>query len=207
MNEDRRARPLLDRDLDPDPVQLFGRWFAAAHDAGVPLPEAMALATSTPDGAPSARMVLLKDFGEHGFAFHTGYKSRKADDLARNPRAALLFHWYELGRQVRIEGDVTPLEDAESDAYFRARPRGGQIAVWASEQGRVIGERDELDAAFRRYEVEFEGRDVPRPAAWGGYVLRPTAYEFWQHRENRLHDRFRYESTAGRGWTIVRLAP
>ncbi len=203
--DDPRARPFLEGDLDPGPLRLFERWYAEAASA-VAFPEAMAIATATPEGAPSLRMVLLKDFGEHGFVFHTGYGSRKAAELAANPRAALLLHWHELGRQVRVEGEVARLDDAESDEYFRMRPRGGQIAAWASGQSRAIGGRQDLDDAYVRYEAEFAGRDVPRPPEWGGYRLRPAAFEFWQHRENRLHDRFRY-LPEGEGWKVERLAP
>lgn len=202
---DPRAQPFLESDLDPDPLRLFERWYAQAAQA-VAFPEAMAIATAGADGAPSVRMVLLKDFGERGFVFHTGYSSRKAAELDANPRAALLFYWHELGRQVRVEGEVARLDDAESDEYFRTRPRGGQIAAWASGQGRAIGGRQELDDAYARYEAEFARRDVPRPPEWGGYRLRPSAFEFWQHRENRLHDRFRYVPD-GDGWRVDRLAP
>ena len=193
--DDPRARTFLETDLDPDPLRLFERWYDEAAKA-VAFPEAMALATASAEGAPSLRMVLLKEFGERGFAFHTGYGSRKAGELEANPRAALLFYWHELGRQVRVEGEVARLDDAESDEYFRTRPRGGQIAAWASGQGRAIGGRQELDDAYTRYEAEFADGDVPRPPGWGGYRLRPAAFEFWQHRENRLHDRFRYLPSA-----------
>ena len=206
MGDDLRARPFLEGDLDRDPFRLFERWYAEAA-AVVPFPEAMALATAAADGAPSVRMVLLKEFGEGGFVFHTGYGSRKAGELDANPRAALLLYWHELGRQVRVEGEVERLADADSDTYFRTRPRGGQIAAWASGQGRAIAGRGELDSAYARFEAEFEGGDVPRPPEWGGYRLRPGAFEFWQHRENRLHDRFRYLPVASGGWRVERLAP
>jgi pyridoxamine 5'-phosphate oxidase len=202
---DSRARPFLEADLDRDPLRLFERWYGEAAET-VAFPEQMALATASPDGAPSLRMVLLKEAGERGFVFHTGYGSRKAGELEANPRAALLLYWFELGRQVRVEGEVARLDDAESDEYFRTRPRGGQIAAWASGQGRAIGGRRELDDAYARFEAEFAGGDVPRPPEWGGYRLRPTAFEFWQHRENRLHDRFRYLPD-GDGWKVERLAP
>jgi pyridoxamine 5'-phosphate oxidase len=205
VTDDPRARPFLDTDLEADPLRLFERWYAEAA-AVVPLPEAMALATASTDGAPSLRMVLLKEYGLDGFVFHTGYESRKAAELEANPQAALLFYWHDLGRQVRVEGLVARLGDRESDEYFRTRPRGGQIAAWASGQGRAIASRHELDAAYSRYEAEFEGREVPRPPGWGGYRLRPDAFEFWQHRENRLHDRFRY-ARDGDAWTWQRLTP
>lgn len=170
------------------------------------VPEAVALATATPEGAPSIRMVLMKGADERGFVFHTGYESRKGRELERNPRAALLFYWDPLGRQVRVEGEVEPLPTKESDAYFATRPRGGQLAAWASRQSEPIESRDELEDAARQATSRYEGSDVPRPPRWGGYLLRPRTYEFWQHREDRLHDRLRYER-AGNGWRIVRLSP
>ena len=201
-----RERPLRRSDLDPDPLRQFERWYEEAGRA-VEFPEAVALATATPDGHPSVRMVLAKGFDERGFKFHTGRGSRKAQELGGTGRGALLFYWHPLGRQVRIEGPVTPLGDEESAEYFRTRPRGGQIAAWASAQSEVIGSREELEARVEELEREFEGRDVPPPPNWGGYRLEPVAWEFWQHRESRLHDRFRYRRQDGREWTIERLAP
>jgi pyridoxamine 5'-phosphate oxidase len=201
-----RERPLRRGDLDPDPLRQFERWYEEAGRA-VEFPEAVALATATPDGHPSVRMVLAKGFDEHGFKFHTGRGSRKAQELGGTGRGALLFYWRPLGRQVRIEGPVTALGDEESAEYFRTRPRGGQIAAWASAQSEVIGSREELEARVAELEREFEGRDVPLPPHWGGYRLEPEAWEFWQHRESRLHDRFRYRRQDGREWTIERLAP
>jgi pyridoxamine 5'-phosphate oxidase len=201
-----RERPLRRGDLDPDPLRQFERWYEEAGRA-VEFPEAVALATATPDGHPSVRMVLAKGFDEHGFKFHTGRGSRKAQELGGTGRGALLFYWHPLGRQVRIEGPVTRLGDEESAEYFRTRPRGGQIAAWASAQSEVIGSREELEARVAELEREFEGRDVPLPPHWGGYRLEPEVWEFWQHRESRLHDRFRYRRQDGREWTIERLAP
>jgi pyridoxamine 5'-phosphate oxidase len=152
-------------------------------------------------------MVLAKGFDERGFKFHTGHGSRKARELAATGRGALLFYWHPLGRQVRIEGPVRRVPDEESEEYFRTRPRGGQIAAWASSQSEVIGSRDELEARVAELEREFEGRDVPLPPHWGGYRLEPEVWEFWQHRESRLHDRFRYERDEGGRWTIARLSP
>jgi len=202
---DDRARPLARSDLDPDPVRQFDAWFREVEGT-VRAPEAMALATATPDGAPSVRMVLLKDHGPDGFTFYTGYESRKGSELAANPRAALLLFWDPLGRQVRIEGTVERVPPEETASYFASRPRASRIAALASRQSSVLAGRDELDARYAELERELEGLDVPVPPAWGGFRLTPETYEFWQHRENRLHDRFRY-SRAGDGWTIERLSP
>jgi pyridoxamine 5'-phosphate oxidase len=199
-----RERPLGESDLDPDPLRQFAAWFEEAGAAGVRAPEAMALATAAADGRPSVRMVLLKGFDERGFVFFTGYESRKGDELAANPRAALLFYWDPLGRQVRIEGPVERVAEAESDAYFASRPRGAQISASVSPQSRVVESRALLEAAAA--ELEARGGELGRPPAWGGFRIAPESYEFWQHRANRLHDRLRYRREDG-GWVIERLAP
>jgi pyridoxamine 5'-phosphate oxidase len=201
-----RAGALLEGDVDVDPVVQFGRWFDDAEAAGVRAPNAMAIATATPAGAPSVRMVLLKSHGEEGFVFFTGYVSRKAGELDANPQAALLFYWDPLGRQVRVEGTVERVDSAESDEYFASRPRGAQLAAAASRQSSVVRDRDEIDARVAELAREHEGEDVPRPVHWGGYRLRPDTYEFWQHREDRAHDRLRYRRDDG-GWKLERLSP
>ena len=171
------------------------------------VPEAMALATADANGAPSVRMVLLKDASPRGFAFYTNRGSRKGSELAANPRAALLLHWDALGRQVRIEGEVEPLSEDESAAYFATRPRGSQLAAWASRQSTPLPSRDALEDAVAAASERFAGGEVPLPPDWGGYLLVPERYEFWQHRDDRLHDRIRYEGSGTGAWRRTRLAP
>lgn len=193
-------------DLDPDPLRQFRRWFDEAREAGLTMPEAVALATATPDGRPSVRMVLLKHADERGYGFHTNYESRKGNELESNPHAALLFHWQPLGRQVRIEGEAARLAPEESEAYFRTRPLGSRIAAWASPQSRRVADRAELDRLYVEAAARFPGENVPLPPHWGGFRLVADVYEFWQHADNRLHDRIRYELD-GEGWRRARLAP
>jgi pyridoxamine 5'-phosphate oxidase len=193
------------RDLDPDPIRAFAAWFAEAREAGVPQCEAMTLATSTPDGRPSARMVLLKGHDERGFAFFTNRESRKGEEMAANPHAALVLYWQPLNRQVRIEGRVERITDVESAAYFATRAPGSRIAAWASPQSRPI-EREDLDARYAEVESRYPPDGIPLPPFWGGYRVVPDVVEFWQGRENRFHDRIRYNRTAV-GWVRKRLAP
>jgi pyridoxamine 5'-phosphate oxidase len=195
-----------ERDLDPDPLRQFERWFEDAQSADIAVPEAMALATATPDGRPSARMVLLRGADEGGFRFHTNYESRKGEELAANPYAALLFHWQSLGRQVRVEGRVEQVSAAESEAYFRTRPLGSRLAAWASPQSRPLADRPELERLYADAQERF-GEDVPLPPNWGGFRLLPDAYEFWEHGDDRLHDRVRYDRDGDGSWRRERLAP
>ncbi len=192
--------------VDPDPLEQFRRWYAQAEATGMRAPQTMALATATADGAPSVRMVLLKGADARGFVFFTGYVSRKAVELDANPRAALLFHWEALGRQVRIEGRVERVAGQESSAYFATRPRGAQLAAAASRQSSVLRDRAEIDDRVAELAREHEGSDVRRPDHWGGYRLVPEAYEFWQHRDDRMHDRLRYRRSNG-DWVVERLSP
>ena len=191
---------------DRDPIDLFGEWFEAAMEAGLYLPEAMTLATCTPDGRPSARMVLLKGFDARGFVFYTNYGSRKAVELIENPHAALVLHWGVLQRQVRIEGTVTKVSEEESYAYFSSRPRGSRIGAWASKQSALLEERQTLEERVKEYEKQFEGSDVPLPPFWGGFRIAPARVEFWQGRANRLHDRLVFVQGSD-GWETVRLYP
>ncbi|HZO48604.1 MAG TPA: pyridoxamine 5'-phosphate oxidase [Gaiellaceae bacterium] len=195
-----------ERLLDPDPIAQVASWYREAQERGVAQPDAMTLATATPAGAPSARMVLLKGIDARGFAFFTNLESRKAAELAANPRAALVLYWQPLRRQVRAEGRVELLPEEESAAYFATRPRGSALAAWASPQSRPVGSREALERLYADVEERFAGAEVPLPSFWGGYLVVPDAVELWEGRDNRLHDRVRYERAAAR-WTLTRLAP
>jgi pyridoxamine 5'-phosphate oxidase len=197
--------PLRRADLDPDPLRQFAAWYTQAADA-VDTPEAVVLATATSAGAPSARMVLLKGFDQRGFVFYTNYFSRKGQEIAQNPRAAMLFHWTPLGRQVRVEGVVHRIDAAESDAYFRTRPAGSRLSAAASPQSRPVASRDVLEAAVAELASRHPDGDVLRPDEWGGLRLVASRFEFWQHGDDRLHDRFRYRRE-GEIWTVERLGP
>ena len=199
-------RPFDEQDLTDHPLDLFTRWFEEARAHGASEPHAMALATATPDGAPSVRMVLMNGVDDRGLSFFTNYDSRKGGELDLNPTAALLFHWPELGRQVRIEGLVSQLERAETEAYAHRRSRASQLSALASPQSRPVPDRGWLEQRVEELDREHPGADLPVSERWGGYRLEPRAWEFWQHRPNRLHDRFRYERPGG-AWRAQRLAP
>ena len=195
-----------ERDLDRDPLTQFGRWYEEARAGGAFEPDAVAIATATPDGRPSARMVLLKGFDAEGLVFFTNYGSRKAAELEANPRGALLFHWPELGRQVRIEGAVVRATRAEAEAYAHNRPRQSQLSALASPQSQPVPSREWLEQRVKELDREHADQELPVREDWGGYRLVPDAWEFWQHRANRLHDRFRYLPEPS-GWRIERLGP
>ena len=199
------ARHVDEHDLDPDPIVEFGRWLGEALEA-CPQPYAMTLATVGADLRPSARVVLLRAHDERGFVFFTNRGSRKGRDLESRPRAALVFHWWELGRQVRVEGTVEEISHDDSEAYWGTRPRGSRIAAWASPQSSEVGSREDLDRLFDDAAACFGEGDIPLPPFWGGYRVVPETIELWLHREDRLHDRVRYSRSA-EGWRRVRLAP
>jgi pyridoxamine 5'-phosphate oxidase len=218
------------KDLDPDPLVQFRRWFEQAtgerpsgrlrmflikwykmlfliRRAEMSDLNAMTLSTADKEGRPSARVVLLKGLDERGFIFYTNYNSRKGRELAENPDTALTFYWPQLERQVCVAGTVSKVSPEESEDYFKSRPRGSRIAAWASDQSSVVQNRGELEEKWQRIEHQYQGKEVPRPEHWGGYVLSPSRIEFWQGRPNRLHDRFRYLRQPEGGWTLERLAP
>ena len=193
--------------VDADPIKQFQIWHEEAEHTGIALPNAMTLATATKDGAPSARVVLLKKVDEKGFVFFTNYNSRKSIELLHNPRAALVLHWQLLERQVRIEGTIEKVSDGESDEYFHVRLRESQIGAIVSPQSEIIENREEMERKAKELSRTYEGKTIPRPSYWGGYRVIPARIEFWQGREARLHDRIVYERSKDAGWKIYRLAP
>lgn len=197
---------MFDSSIPPDPFELFDRWYAHAESNGIAMPEAVALATATPDARPSVRMVLLKHVDERGFVIFTNYSSRKANELDANPHAALCFHWTELERQIRVTGTVQRVVSAESEAYFQSRARGSRIGAWASKQSRPLSDRGVLEAEVAELEERFGGGPIPLPPFWGGYRIEPDTIEFWQGRQDRLHDRCVYHRTDG-SWRTERLYP
>jgi len=206
LRKDYTLHDLNETDVDADPLKQFQVWFNDALTANVVEPNAMILATATKDGKPSARTVLLKGFDAHGFVFYTNYESRKGQELAENPWAAVVLLWKEMQRQVRIEGQIEKCSEEESDRYFGSRPLGSQLGARVSQQSQVISGREVLESRLEELKDEFANRDVARPPYWGGYRLRPVSIEFWQGRPNRLHDRLRYRLEDG-GWMIERLSP
>lgn len=199
-------RGLTTEDLGTDPIAAFERWLGEAADAGQIEPTAMSLATATADGTPSNRMVLFKGLRDGGFCFYTNFDSRKGHELADNARVALLFWWDKLQRQVRIDGTASRIPQDEANAYYQTRSRGSRIGAWASRQSQVVTDRAELEGRVAHYEAQFDGKDVPIPDFWGGYRVEPSAIEFWQGRDSRLHDRIVF-SRSGNGWTTQRLEP
>ena len=208
--EERRdyvAAHLSRSQLHPDPIAQFTQWLSQARDARLIDATAMALATVDSQGQPHSRIVLLKKFDAHGFRFYTNYDSNKGQELAANPRAALLFYWRELERQVRIEGQIEKLPGAEADDYFHSRPQGSRFSAAASDQSRAVKNRQVLQDAVEELNKAHPDGDIPRPSNWGGYMLKPARFEFWQGREDRLHDRFCYQQDSAQAWAIERLSP
>ncbi len=208
LREDYRLASMDVTDVNADPVAQFGKWLKEAIDAQMPEPNAMTLATCTPQGKPAARIVLLKGYDPEGFVFFTNYNSRKGTELMHNPHVALVFSWLELQRQVRVEGKAQKISTEKSTAYFQSRPKGSQIGAWASPQSSVIEHRDILEQNAAKLEEKYADEAVlPRPENWGGYVVKPNLIEFWQGRPSRLHDRIQYRLEADGRWLIERLAP
>jgi pyridoxamine 5'-phosphate oxidase len=201
------ARPLRESDLDADPFVQFARWYDDAIEHGQLQPDAMIVASSTPDAQPSVRMVLLRGVDQRGFCFYTNLASRKGKELDANPRAAIAFHWPEVLRQVRATGNVERVDDAEADAYWFARPRASRVSAWASAQSETVATRAELEARVEQIQLRFADGEVVRPAGWGGYRVVPVELEFWQHRDDRLHDRLRYTRSDVGAWRVDRLQP
>lgn len=207
IRTDYKLKSLGEEDVAEDAIVQFGRWWDEAIASKVEEVNAMTLATATSEGEPDARIVLLKDYSEEGFVFFTNYNSQKGAELHQNPKAAMVFFWRELERQVRISGNIEKVAAADSDAYFHSRPLQSRIGAWASPQSTVIPNREELEKRVAGYEQQFAGNEVPRPPHWGGYILKPQKIEFWQGRSNRLHDRIIYRKTVSGNWNRERLAP
>lgn len=206
MRQEYAAGSLNETDMPHNPMEVFNVWLDFAIKSGLSEPNAMMVATATPDGKPSARVVLLKEVNDNGFVFFTNYLSRKGRELVVNPEAAIVFDWHDIERQVRIEGRAEKLTEEESEAYFNERPEDAKIGAWASPQSKIIKDREELEKLEEEIVEQFEDMPVHRPSHWGGYLIRPSVIEFWQGRPSRMHDRIVYYKTED-GWTMHRLAP
>ena len=207
IRKDYNLERLYEHDINPNPFQQFSTWFKEALSSKLPEPNAMTVATSTSDGKPSARIVLLKNFDERGFVFYTNYLSRKSLELTNNPQTELVFWWAGLERQVRIYGRVKQVSDEESDEYFYSRPLNSRLGAWASEQSQVIASREILENRFKELQIKYTNQNIPRPTHWGGFLVVPQQFEFWQGRASRLHDRLRYTLLKSKTWQIERLSP
>lgn len=207
IRRDYKLQSLNESDMTADPVEQFTRWWDEAVNSEIDEVNAMTLATATKEGLPSARIVLLKGYDARGFVFFTNYNSHKGKELELNPKAALVFFWKELERQIRIEGPVEKISEEESDKYFNSRPTASRIGAWASPQSEIVTDRTIIENNFSEYENKFGTAFIPRPSHWGGYILKPTLLEFWQGRSSRLHDRIQYSSGQGGSWKMERLAP
>jgi len=206
LRHDFSKSSLTEKEVNPDAILQFEKWFKEAVDAKVNEPNAMTVSTADEKGKPSARILLLRNFGKNGFVFYTNYNSRKGEEISKNPQCALLFFWPELERQIRIEGVLEKQNSSDSDIYFNTRPRGSKLGAWSSPQSKVVSNREELDKAYEMMSNKFPNEEVPRPEFWGGYILKPDTIEFWQGRPSRMHDRILYTNN-GKSWKIERLAP
>lgn len=207
IRKDYRLQSLLESDIDANPLKQFEKWFQQAMESGIEEPNAMTLATSTKNGKPSARIVLLKKIKENGFVFFTNYESKKGKQIKDNPFGCIVFLWKELERQVRVEGMIKKISERESDEYFSKRPFESRIGAWSSPQSNVIKDREILEKNVLHYTEKFQSQNIPRPSNWGGYIVEPTLIEFWQGRTGRLHDRLQYITNEKNSWIIERLAP